>query len=90
MHALIVGLTTFFVVRTLRVLPAVRDWDRAGRRPWACDVCMTFWVAGLWTLVLLWPPPFSWRDLVMWPAGAGVALLILDWLGRPPPPEVPS
>lgn len=33
-----VGFTVF-----LRVVPPVKGWNERGWKPWACDLCMSFW-----------------------------------------------
>jgi hypothetical protein len=87
--AAIVGLASFFGVRVLRVLPVLRDWFAAGRKPLACNVCLTFWVAGACTVALVAttsPVAALWWA---WPCGAGIALALLEWLGQPPPADLP-
>lgn len=77
--ALLMGLAAFALVESARRLPVIREWAQAGRKPWACDPCSSFWAP------LLVAPVFGiafgeWRSvaLAQLPA-SGVCLLMLTW-----------
>lgn len=39
----LVGLTAVGLIQVVRALPLVRDWVLRGTKPWACDLCMSWW-----------------------------------------------
>jgi len=41
------GLTSAGVTIAVRALPPVQRWMFARVKPWACDVCMSFWTTGI-------------------------------------------
>lgn len=51
--ALVIGMSAAGTVPIVRILPYVRDWVQEAHKPWACDICMSFWstllMAGLWS-----------------------------------------
>lgn len=51
--ALPVGATAAGMIVVIRVLPLIRQQVEAMKKPWACDICMSFWVVGLLVLLLL-------------------------------------
>jgi len=50
--ALAVGSTSAGITTAVRALPLVQRWMLDRVKPWACDVCMSFWTVGLVTLGL--------------------------------------
>lgn len=53
--ALFSGTTAAGVTVAVRALPFVNRWVQHGTKPWACDVCMSFWttaaVTGAWSAI---------------------------------------
>lgn len=47
-----VGLSAAGMVVAVRALPPVQRAIFARKKPWACDVCMSFWATGLCALVV--------------------------------------
>ena len=39
------GVATFFLVETIRILPYVNRWTHQGIRPFACHLCMSLWTS---------------------------------------------
>lgn len=74
----------------LRVLPGIRGAVFRGTKPWACDLCMSWW--GAWAggvLALgggLWGP-FCAGTIVTWLLGTfaavPVSMLVLRFVGQP-------
>ena len=52
--AIILGATSAGMTVVIRALPFVQKWIMAQKKPWACDVCMSFWTVGLLGLGLVW------------------------------------
>lgn len=82
---LLCGLGGFYLTRLLRLLWPVRNWFALGRKPWACDVCMSTWssvpfVAGLALLA------GEWIRLWWVLPSAGVCLVLLTVTRRTEPP----
>ena len=75
------GLAAFWATVLICLLPPFAGWTQAGKRPWACDTCMSSWTSLLSTLVVAtW---WAWPDLLWtWPVAAGAALLIVTIYGR--------
>ena len=75
-RCLILGFIIFFSVETIRRLPYIDIQAMKGVRPWSCHLCMTFWVALTWALVLHYTglAPASYE---LAPGAAGVCLAIL-------------
>lgn len=94
MHILVVGLAVFFAVETIRKLPVIKMWSLAGKRPWGCDQCMSFWVAGIANVLLVLCVPeigITWTDFVLVaPASAGVSLALILWTNSFSPSEPPE
>lgn len=40
-----VGLTAAGAIQVIRALPLVRSWVMRGTKPWACDLCMSWWLS---------------------------------------------
>lgn len=76
----------FFFINILRVLPLLRDLYYQGKKPLACDVCITFWVVLALALVgaYLWAPlRFLW-DLLAAAAVMGGVLALLRYFPQTP------
>lgn len=73
---LILGFAVFFTVELVRRLPWIETQALKGARPWACHLCMTFWVTATWVTVLHYAAGIaaSWQ---LGPGAAGVCLAIL-------------
>lgn len=82
----------------LRALPPFSRWNEQGVKPWACDLCMSFWGSGIALGVaavfgyllpveagLLWLPTFAG-------AYAGLQRVVPSPVGAPPipPPDAPE
>ena len=42
--AILTAATAVGMAEALRQAPLVRRWNEDGVKPWACDLCMTFWL----------------------------------------------
>lgn len=88
--ALGLGLTSAGFTLALRATRWVSARVREAQKPWACDICMSFWAVGAFTLVVGYL--HGW-DLVL---AAGPAYPVSLWalrklgepLGPPPMPEL--
>jgi hypothetical protein len=40
-------MTVAGAIQVIRALPVVRRWVVSGVKPWACDLCMSWWIAFL-------------------------------------------
>lgn len=49
--AVFCGTTAAGFIVAVRALPFVNRWVKAAKKPWACDVCMSFWSTGAAALV---------------------------------------
>ena len=92
-HVVLLGLVAFFAVNVARRLPGVADWTLNGIKPWACDVCMSFWVVAAISGIRYGVH----RHFDIWDAvaTAGVCLLLLILSAPrpaplPPPPDRPK
>jgi hypothetical protein len=87
--SLALGATAAGIIEALRELAPVQRAMLRRQKPWACDICMSFWTTGALTALL------AWGNDVRLALAAGpaypVALLFLAKLGEPrqPPPELP-
>ena len=90
--SVVIGTTAPGVAIVLRALPAIERLVLEGTRPWACDVCLSWWCAAVTTLVAA----FASHDLeVLWAAGPAYpfAYKLLVWFSQPtsvPPPAFPE
>lgn len=50
--ALFIGATSAGMTVAIRGLPTVKKWMMQRKKPWACDVCMSFWTTGLVALLV--------------------------------------
>lgn len=92
------GLAAFFFAESIRQLPYIQQWTLEGRKPFACHVCMSFWVSLALALVVVNVKHVGGNDAVsklyhlVYNLGGigGVCLAILYWTdntGGPPPME---
>lgn len=85
--AALLGLAAYFLVSVIRALPPFRGWVARQVKPWACDLCMSFWS----TLVVSGAAILGGQmaaDAVAVGAAGGVCLGLLSALGKrdlPPP-----
>lgn len=80
LQALYVGLWAAGFTVVLRALPWIQRLVREGMKPWACDVCMSFWstfgVTGSLVLTKNW-------DFAAALPGFAITLLVLRKLTEP-------
>ena len=50
-YALLLGLSAASSVVIFRALPPGKQLAKTGRKPWACDICMSFWSNYLLALI---------------------------------------
>lgn len=83
------GLAVFFVVETIRRLPPFEKWVLQGKRPWACNLCMSFWVGNI---VGISAHAYGLAPLsaLGHAAGLGFSLLLLEWSASFIPPAGPN
>jgi len=87
--AVALGATSAGMTAVIRTLPPVTRWMMERKKPWACDICMSFWTVGLlglglgywqgWEHTLACGPAYPWA---LW-----VLCRISEPVG-PPPPEL--
>lgn len=87
--SLLVGATSAGMTAAIRELPSVYKKMMERKKPWACDICMSFWTVGLlglglsiWgerELILVCGPAYPWALWVLCKISAPVG---------PPPPEL--
>lgn len=41
--AILIGLSAAAIPPFVRAIPLVQVWMMQGRKPWVCDLCMSFW-----------------------------------------------
>lgn len=88
--SLVVGATSAGITTAVRALPPVQRWMFARVKPWACDVCMSFWTTALVGVVLSAHEHDAVLLLTCGPAYP-LALLVLAKVSEPkgPPPMPP-
>jgi len=85
------GLTVFFLVELVRKLPGVETWALAGKRPWGCDLCMSFWTSVLVMVLTALIGDVTWRMLPWLIPGAGaISLVLLYWTASMVPSDAPD
>lgn len=86
-----ISLTVPGFVLATRALPWVDEKVLEGVKPWACDICMSFWSTVLWGLIAA---IFFGRDaLAAAPPSYTIALALLGFMSRPsaaPPSSFPG
>lgn len=99
---LLLGLAAMWLTTAVRAVPPFKAWTQAGRKPWACQLCMSLWSTLALVLALVvshvamaWlHGALTWRwalDGVLgsWLdglAGAGVCFMLLKVLDSLKPP----
>ena len=75
------SLTVPGFVLAVRALPPVERLVMEGVKPWACDICASFWGVVLWALL----STAKWGEEALWaaPPSYAAALWILSVLSRP-------
>lgn len=76
----IVALTAAGLIQLVRQIPWVDRQMLAGRKPWVCDLCMSWWSALLGTTFWLLLDGAPWRASI--PAFA-LTMLVVRSLGAP-------
>lgn len=85
------ALAAYGLVRLLRAWGPIQALVVRGVKPWACDVCLSFWttgVLGLQALIMhhhLRPAVFEWALIAM--AVPGLVQLLLTWTAAQVPQE---
>lgn len=80
--------TAFFLVELVRRVRPFQTWTLQGKRPWACNLCMSFWSGSVVVLALcLTGRPYDWR---LHGFVDGLALFLLEWSGTFAPPAPPE
>jgi len=80
-----VALTAPGIIVAIRALPWVEKQMMAGVKPWACDICMSFWtVAALCTCAAVWLE--EWRFCFTAGPAYSSALWLLGQLQKSTPP----
>ena len=49
--AVLVGMSAAAIPPIVRALPPIQEWTQRGIKPWACDLCMSFWSTVVMTAV---------------------------------------
>jgi hypothetical protein len=92
---LVVGLFAAGLTSVVRALPYFRDLVFRGVKPWACDLCMSWWGSLAGAVALDLPVEYGWPAAgVVAVAGVAVSLAALHHITRPTqefvlPPEEP-
>jgi hypothetical protein len=47
----LIGMAAASIPPLVRAAPLVQRWMLQGKRPWVCDLCMSFWSTGIATVV---------------------------------------
>ena len=93
--ALLLGFAAAGSVAVLRALPPIRGWARAGRKPWACDVCSSVWAVANWLAAGVLSGELEefrlgFRSIACALAAIGICLLVLTWASLGAPPALPG
>ncbi len=87
LYALVAGATAVGTTEAIRQAPYIRDLNERGVKPWACDLCMSFWVTLIVALLgAFLPEQAEPGRLWAWMPSFAVAY---TWLTRvtPAPPD---
>ena len=83
--AALLALAAFWLVKLVRTFGWVEKRLLVGTKPWACNVCMSFWTTGACLMaVTAWTWPMSPVAAWLPAAGGGLALLESADGGAPP------
>lgn len=66
LYVVLVALSAASIVPVVRALPGIQGWVQRGIKPWACDLCMSFWSTIFTTVV--WMRIAGLPVYVGWPA----------------------
>lgn len=81
----IIGLSAFYLTNLIRRFPKIESLAMAGKRPWSCNACMSFWTMLPAAFYLSQAIGLAWPTFL---AGSGLCFFLLQFL-EPPPPELP-
>jgi hypothetical protein len=87
LYALVAGAAAVGTIEAIRQAPGIRDLNERGVKPWACDLCMSFWMTLLIAIVAAFlPEQLELGRLWAWMPSFAVAY---SWLTRvtPAPPD---
>ena len=81
-----IALFAYYLVKLTRGFKSMQQRLIDGIKPWACNVCMSFWTTALLTLLiagLSWciidPKVVNWWLLVPWLPSMGLCTFMLEW-----------
>lgn len=60
--AILLGMVAASAITLFRALPPGKRLAATGKRPWACDICMSFWAVLALTVVAGDLKLLAWRD----------------------------
>lgn len=89
---LLYALTAVGLTQTIRKVPPFSKWTLEGKRPWSCDLCMSFWTAwAAYELSLVLVEDLDMRDalLAVLPAIAVALFVNARIYPGSSPPELP-
>lgn len=90
--AVLLGLGSVAVTRCVRALPPFSSWVVRAIKPWACDICMTFWAVVVLAAVAWLLQAAAWQTLVLaGPCAWTIGFAVLRPLSAPtalPPPAM--
>lgn len=94
LYTFAIAVTVPGVVTAARALPWVHRRVEAGQKPWACNICMTFWTTALVTEIAA-AVAYDWRVVLLAGPAYTIALVLLDRVVEAPPaggppPELPE
>ena len=93
LHAIVIGATAAGLVFAARTLAPVARWVDRGIKPWACDVCASFWATVLCALVyagILWDIHSLLSAGPAYILSYGAVRTLSGPTGLPPPPLPPD
>jgi len=88
-QAILIGLACYFSVSVMRALPPFKGLVSRGIRPWACDLCCSFWAAVVWSSALFVCGRVG-LEPALWFGAGGTCLAVLGLLNNDmpePPPD---
>lgn len=80
---LLVGFSTPGVVLAVRALPPVDRRVLASIKPWACDICMSFWTTGALAMLVATVMK-DWRLLLSCGPAYSISLMLIRFMTRAP------
>jgi hypothetical protein len=57
--SVVLGLSAVALTKCIRALPPFAGWTLDLKKPWACDICMSFWGVVLLSGAMFWRDPSS-------------------------------